>query len=310
MDKQEFTKYLESKDYAPTTQKEYVLRVELFLKWLKKEDLQIAKTDILDYLEYLKNQKNNNNPTRTTTLIAIKHYFAYLIENDYIAKNPAASLKLRGTQIKKLHDTYTNDELDELYDNFYQVYIRDFETCKYYGKATVEYMKLKREKNLAALGILIYQGILTNELKYIKLSDIDLQKAKIKIPSSRQAHERILPLNASQIGILINYVQNIRPQLIAKYQKTSETDLLFHLENMNAKDTVSHLTTMTRKIDRKFRNFRQIRASVIVNWLKTEGLRKAQYLAGHRSIQATERYTPNNLESLIEDIAKHHPLNF
>jgi integrase len=88
-----------------------------------------------------------------------------------------------------------------------------------------------------------------------------------------------------------------------------ETDYLLHFENQGIYDALSHLRRKMKAIDRNFVNFRQIRASVITNWLKTEGLRKAQYLAGHRTVQSTERYQPNNLENLIEDIAKHHPLN-
>jgi site-specific recombinase XerD len=301
-----FIKYLQSKDYAIATQGEYVSKVELFLKWVQKEDIQTTKSDVLDYLEYLKNTKNNSNTSRQIDLIAIRHYFDYLFENDFVAKNPAGTLKLRGTQVKKLYHTYTNDDLDQLYDNYYNVYIRNFEVSKYFGAATIEYMKLKRDRHLAALGLLLYQGLHTNELENIRLDDVDLQKAKIKIPSSKQAHARTLPLKASQIGGLINYIQNTRPKLIEMYH---ETDLLLHFENQNIYDAVTHLKNKMRTIDKNFVNFRQIRASVITNWLKTEGLRKAQYLAGHRTVQSTERYQPNNLESLIEDIAKHHPLN-
>ena len=127
---------------------------------------------------------------------------------------------MRRTQVKKLYHTYTNDDLDELYDSFYNVYIRNFEPNKYMGNDTIEYVKLKRGRNFAALGILLYQGLHTNELKNIKLEDIDSQKAKIKIASSEQAHARTLPLKASQIGGLIDYIQNTRPKLVELYNDT------------------------------------------------------------------------------------------
>jgi integrase/recombinase XerD len=200
MDKTGFIKYLQGKDYAISTQKDSVHKINLFLKWVGKEDIQITKSDILDFLEYLKNEKNNANHTRQTVLIAIRRYFDYLFESDYITKNPAGTLKMRGTQVKKLYHTYTNDDLDMLYDNFYNVYIRNFQMNKYFGKATVDYMKLKRDRHFAALGILLYQGLHTNELENIRLDDVDLQKAKIKIPNSEQAHARTLPLKAAQIG--------------------------------------------------------------------------------------------------------------
>ena len=294
MDKKGFREYLERKDCSLSTQEEYILKTKRLLKWVGKEDVQVTKTDILDYLEYLK--PRNNNATRAVILIAIRHYFTYLLENDCIITNPAAFLKIRGTQVKKLYHIYTSDDLEELYDNFYYCYIRGYTPSKYTGKATEEHTKLAREKYFAMLGLLIHQGLHTNELKNIKLDDVDLQKAKIKISASTQAAERTLPLKASQIGTLINYIQNI-----------NHCEYLFNFENQDPNHIIQHLRRLTKNIDRNFKSFRQIRASVIANWLKTQGLRKTQYLAGHRNIHATEKYVPNNLENLIEDITKHHP---
>jgi len=310
MKEKQFIKYLQSKDLAKSTQEEYILKLQSFLNWVgtcaehgrSKEDVQITNDDVLNYLEHLKNQKNNKNVTRAVILIAIKYYFSFLFENEYIPTNPTAFLKIRGTQVKKLYHIYTADDLNLLYDNYYNVYIRNYEPSKYTGKANKEHTKLKRERNYTILGMLIYQGIHTNELKNIKLDDVDLQKAAIKITSNRQAQERILPLKAVQIGTLINYAQNIRRELNIK-----DTEMFFDFVNHNLHDIIKHLTHQVKAIDRSFINFRQIRSSVITNWLKTENLRKVQYLAGHRSIHATENYLPNNLENLIEDITKHHP---
>ena len=296
MDKIGFIAYLESKGLAKSTQKEYLLRVELFFDRIKKEDVQITKPDVLNYLEYLKNEKNNNNQTRNVTLIAIRHYFTWLLENGYVVKNPTAFIKIRGTQVKKLCHIYTSDELEELYDNFYHVYIRNYEPSKYTGSATEAHTRLTRERHFIALGILIYQGLHTNELKNIRLADVDLQKAKIKIPASQQAGERTLPLKAAQTGALINYLRNI-----------NHDEYLFNFENQDPNNIIQHTGRLTRDIDKNFKNFRQIRTSVITNWLKVENLRKVQYMAGHRNINSTESYIPNNLENLIEDITKNHP---
>ena len=67
------------------------------------------------------------------------------------------------------------------------------------------------------------------------------------------------------------------------------------------------LAKQIRQIDKQFINFTQIRASVITSWLKTQGLRKAQYMAGHRNISTTETYLPNNYEDLANDINRLHP---
>lgn len=67
------------------------------------------------------------------------------------------------------------------------------------------------------------------------------------------------------------------------------------------------LTAQIKSIDKQFINFTQIRASIITFWIKTQGLRKAQHLAGHSAITTTEKYVSNDLEGLTDDINKLHP---
>jgi len=310
METKEFIKYMEIKGFAPITQKLYLTNAQRFFKWAKVQAEQVTKPDILRYLEYLKNKKGVQNRTRQIHLYSINHYFKHLYKEAEIDKNPCNFLKLRGVQVKKLYNLYTGEELSELYDNYYNFYIRNFQTCKFFGKGTEEYIKMKRARNLVAIGIMVYQGTLASELKNIRLEDINLQKGTIKITSSKRAKERILSLNAAQIGSLIDYLQNIKPKLEVICKTNEYENFLFSTENQTFEtDIIKNIVKQIKQIDRKFKSFSQIRTSVITNWLKTNGLRKTQYLAGHRSIGCTERYKPNNLENLIDDINNMHPFN-
>jgi len=69
-----------------------------------------------------------------------------------------------------------------------------------------------------------------------------------------------------------------------------------------------HLFTDIKKINANIKNPKQIRASVIVDWLKHYNLRQVQYMAGHRYVSSTERYQANNLENLKSQVEKFHPL--
>jgi hypothetical protein len=109
-------------------------------------------------------------------------------------------------------------------------------------------------------------------------------------------------------------LQNIRPQLV-EYQTKESGNLFLALPAVNYKTTDNDmersvfkpLTKQIKSIDKQFINFQQIRASIITFWVKSYGLRKAQHLAGHRFISATEKYQINNLDGLIDDINKLHP---
>jgi integrase/recombinase XerD len=112
----------------------------------------------------------------------------------------------------------------------------------------------------------------------------------------------------------MHYLQNIRPHLL-DYQTTESNKLFLSLPSISRKKTnnqnlwngFERLINQLKTIDKQFLNFTQLRASVITSWLKTEGLRKTQYLAGHRYISSTEKYVCNNLDSLTDDINKLHP---
>jgi len=316
----QFTAYLESKGFAKRTQKECFIRLNVFFKWLKtcaehsrsKEDIQAAKPDILNYLEHLKN-KGLKNATRKNHLTALNHYFTFLYKDEQITDNPCLFLKIRGTKRKTLYKIYTPEELETLFDNYYQLYVRNYDNSHQRHDLQRQYSALSKERNALILSVLVNQGVVVTEIGKIEIDDVDLIKATLKIRGGKRLNERILPLKATQIGLFMNYLQNIRPQFL-EYNTNDSDKLFLSLSAIGKKSTTGKLTyffegftPQIKLIDKQFLNFTQIRASVITFWLKTQGLRKAQYLAGHRNISTTEAYLPNNLDGLIDDINKLHP---
>jgi len=320
MDKKGFIKYLESKGISTRTINYRIKFVEQFFAKVKKEDIQVVKPDILKFLEYLKNTKKIQNKYRYHYLNALNHYFTFLYNEGKIAENPCLLLKIRGIKRKTLYKIYTSEDLDQLFDNYYQYFIRNFDDS-YMPKNARKLSAINKSKNALILSILIYQGTTTWEIEKIEMEDLDLIKATLKIRGGQHSNGRTLPLKATQIGLFMNYLQNIRPQLIEYHKK--ESNLLFLAsfdvgkgeKKKTYKDSLKlsvgtffNLGKQVKIIDRQFLNFKQVRASVITNLLKTEGLRKTQYFAGHRYVSSTENYLPNNLDDLIEDINKLHPL--
>jgi site-specific recombinase XerD len=315
MDKTGFIKYLEGKDFAVKTISNYVKYVGEFLAKTKKEDIQIVKPDVLKFLEYLKNTRKVQNAYRSFYLVALNHYFTFLYQTEKIAKNPCLFLKIRGIKRKTLYKIYTPEEMEELFDAYYQLFIRNYDGS-HMPKNSQRQSKLSKERNALILSILINQGTTTGEIEKIELSDIDLIKATIKIRSARRGDIRTLPLKATQIGLFMNYLQKIRPQLSEKDGNKLFTSTLYRngKQRKTKENDINYaffaLTTTLKSIDKQFVNVLQLRASVISFWIKTQGLRKAQYLAGHRYICTTERYVTNNLDGLIDDINKLHPFDF
>jgi site-specific recombinase XerD len=313
MNKSRFIAYLEGKDFAIKTITSYVKYTEEFLKKTKKEELQITKPDVLKFLEYLKNTRKVQNAYRSYYLVALNHYFTFLYKEGKIAINPCLFLKIRGIKRKTLYKIYSAEEMEQLFDAYYQLFVCNYDD-KHLPKNMQKISALSKERNALILSVLINQGITTGEIDRIEVNDIDLMKATIKIKGSKKLNDRVLPVKATQIGLFMNYLQNIRPQLV-EYQKEDTNKLFLPLPNGNQKKTDTTttqyafymLTNAIKTIDKQFINVLQIRASVITFWIKTQGLRKAQYLAGHRYISTTEKYLPNNLDNLTDDINKLHP---
>jgi site-specific recombinase XerD len=125
-----FTAYLESKDITAHTIACYVKFVELFLEKVQKEDVQITKPDVLKHLEYLKNNRKIQNNTRQHHLSALNHYFTFLLRNGLIVENPCFLLKIRGIKRKTLYKIYTIEELEQLCDSYYQLFVRNYDDSR------------------------------------------------------------------------------------------------------------------------------------------------------------------------------------
>ena len=311
--KDEFTSYLQSKNLAPSSITHYVRELALFLAWIDKEEIQITKPDILNYLEYLKNKRQLQNVSRSRILNSLNYYFTFLLKEQQINTNPCAFLKIRGTKQKTLFRLYTSEELTTLYDTFYLLFVKNYD-FNHIPKNQRKQSTLSKERNAVILNVLIHQGVRTREINTIELNDLDLINATLKIRGAKKGNERILNLEATQIGVLMNYLQNIRPQLLEYY--TEENKKLFlslpdyskqKTESSSIMQVFKPLVKHMKTIDKHFLSFEQIRTSIITNWLKVHGLRKTQIMAGHRQISTTEKYKTNNLDDLINDIDKLHP---
>ena len=125
---------MESRDFAKKTQYGYLLSINQFLNWLQtcteqsrgKDDIQATKPDILRYLEHLKN-RGLQNITRNNHLTYINHYFTFLYLDEKITENPCLFLKIRGTKRKKINKLYAPEELDTLFDAYYQLFVRVYD---------------------------------------------------------------------------------------------------------------------------------------------------------------------------------------
>jgi site-specific recombinase XerD len=250
--------------------------------------------ETIDYktiLKYIVSLKKTNIKTRSLQgyIGKLKIYFNYLQEENYRVDNPIINTNIKGTIKTVLGTLLTQDELEDLYYS-YETKNND----------------LARKRNKVIIGLLVYQGLQTKEIPNLKEEHVELYKGKITIPSTSKTNLRILELKPWQLIDMIEYIKEIRPQLVTKNEDNLFTT---NYQNSNLSNVLKNINKELKQYNRVYQNANQIRSSVIVNWLKQYNLRKTQYLAGHKYISSTERYKQDNLESLHEMINSFHPIS-
>ena len=291
-----YREYLKEQGYSETTIVGNERQVEIFEKWCKKNHTSPIEIDYkisLKFIKYL-TRKGNSKKTINHRLRSIKIHFEYLIAVGFRLDNPIENTIVKGVKRTINYNLLEADELEDLYYSF--------ETDKYQE----EYHKYTLKRAKIIIGLMVYQGLNTTDLGNLQTDHLQLSKGKIYVPSTIRSNARELELKPWQIMELIEYQNEIRPIIQDKIQNHSE-----QLFNSNARfnSIIYHIFKKLKKYNQKVENIKQIRASVITNWLGNYNLRKAQYFAGHRYISSTERYLQDDLENLHEIVNNFHPIN-
>jgi len=289
--KTSFNGYLKKLELSTKSIESCEAAVNLFLNWMDKQSIEPEQGNYADMLAYMKHCQKNEATQRTIQnyLNMIKHFYNHLIEQGQIKVNPVTGIKILGVKRKALYYIFQPEELHAIYNSYQDE-------------------SLKGKRNKIMLSLLVYQGVKTEELIKLKVQDVKLRDGKIEIPGGRKSENRILQLESHQVLAFYDYVNNTRKEILTK--SGQQTDKLF--VSIEGGDSMSSCMTRlmfwVRRKNKSVVNPKQLRASVIVKWLKMYNLRKVQYLAGHRYISATEAYQRNDMEGLTEEVNKFHPL--
>ena len=294
-----FKAYLKSKAFTSKSIERRLIVINIFWQWLEKENLEAEQVGYNDLLLYMKHcsKKGVSQRSIQNYIGVIKHYYEYLLREGIITINPASDIEVKGVKRKVLYHILETHELHALYNNY---------------AAT----SIQQSRNRVMLGMLVYQGLKTEELGKLEVKDINLREGKITVPGGIKSNSREMKLEAHQVLDIYDYVLKIRGELLQMNSKRisqtkQETDKLFIGEGGNCQSFSNFMTQLmikVRKLNPSVLNAKQIRASVITKWLKMYNLREVQYLSGHRYISSTEWYLENDMEGLQEEVQQFHPL--
>lgn len=282
-----FTEYLYQKRYSPATIDRYTGYIERFLTWTEQQAITDTFTynELLDFMRYCQ-QQGITQRSLHNILCVIRHYCNYLIHEGKRTDNPAAGVFIKGLVRKLPANLLSMEELEELYKQY-----------------SIQ-LNVNRSKKIM-FGLLVYQGVTVGELVRTEQKDIQLKEGKIKIRGTKRINERILPLHASQVMALQQYIGNDK----WKEEKLFTEGRRNPISERNINNRVKHLFDQLRQLNPKVINAKQIRSSVITHWLRQNNLRQVQYMAGHKYVSSTQRYQLNNLDDLQNELQQHHPMS-
>lgn len=289
---QPFDYYLYGKRLSEASRKSIIKQVNAFRVWMEGESIpDITEVNYNDITAYVKHCSKSGNAQKTIALNLgfLNHYFTWLVKEGEIKENPVSNIHIRGIQRKHLHHYLKKEELDTLYHTF--------DTKDAAGI-----------RNKVMLGMIVYQALRVGELTGLTLKNLQLKEGKVRVEGSRKTNARTLSLEPHQIIDLLEYINDGRKTLLEETGK--ETDQLFTSSGTGDKlfNTLQYILAQVKKQNPEVKDWKQLRASVISSWIAVHGLRKAQYLAGHRFISSTEEYQQQDLDELQGDIDRFHPL--
>lgn len=253
----------------------------------KPEDVSLK--DLQAFLKYIAGF-HFTETTQSRIISGIKHFFKFLILENYLQVNPAELLETPRIK-RKLPVFLSVEEIDRM--------------LSLIDRSTPE-----GERNLAMLETLYSCGLRVSELISVKISDLHTEEGFISV-IGKGDKQRLVPIGKAALKLIDNYRKYHRNHIAIK--KNYE-DMLF-LSRRGTPITRQMVFYIIKDLAAKAgikktlspHTFRHSFATHLV-----EGgadLRAVQEMLGHESITTTEIYTHLDQHFLRENILSYHPRN-
>ena len=281
-----FTEYLTAKKLSTNTVHTYSKAMEKFTAWCVADGTDTEGFGYNDVLAFIQAMRDKGNTVKAVhaVLNVLRHYGRFLVSEGKRTDNPAEGIFMQGIARKLPANLLDSEAMESLYKNYaLQLHVDA-------GKKMM-------------LGLLVFQGLRTEEIKRIQRKDLQLSEGKIFIRGTKRTNERWLSLQAVQIPAIQSHLQTIK----AKAGPILQQENNGQKSDQNVVNQIAWIFKQLKQLNPAVTNAKQIRGSVITEWLRKYPLREVQYMAGHKYVSSTERYQVSGLEDLQQAISEHHP---
>jgi len=289
---EEFLEYLEvERGFSNHTLAAYHTDLVQFHDFLKERrrfrSWNSVRREDLDAFVALMKERKYASSTITRRVSAIRSFFGYLLRRERIKKDPTEEVELPKVA-RHLPRVLSAEEMDEL--------------LEMPGRSDSPIALRDR----AMLELAYATGMRVSELVALKLSSLNLEAGYVRCIGKRN-QERILPLSATAVQALQEYLELGRPHLA----RSAQQEALF-LNRRGREMTRQGFWLMLKKYAEEMGLYdvtpHTLRHTFATHALRRKAdLRSVQELLGHRSVTTTQIYTHLITDQLHEAYDQAHP---
>lgn len=276
------------KNASSNTISSYMRDVRQFSSWLEGYGLplsQASQSDIKNYAGYLKS-RGKSEATVVRSVASLKSFYSYLISKHEVSSNPAKGFTPAKVE-RKLPEILTSKEVDLFLEQ-------------------PDSSEIKGCRDKAMLELLYATGIRVSELIALDLQDVNLTLGFIRCES--HGKERMIPLYKAAVKAISAYINDVRPQLIARMDETAV------FVNLNG-DRMSRqgFWKIVKHYQEKAGITKEITPHTLRHSFATHllengaDLKSIQEMLGHADISSTQVYTQLVNQKIKDVYIKAHP---
>ena len=257
-----------------------------YLELHTEEDfLTVSPEELAEYTHWMKAQ-GKSVPTISRSIASIKNLYKFLMSQSIADENPSMGL-VPEKAVQKLPQILTSKEVELLLEQ-------------------PECTDLKGYRDRAMLELLYATGIRVSELIALDATDVNISAGIVRCRGHEK--ERIIPLYPAAIRALAEYVEFIRPQMLAS---SDEPSLFVNVsgERMSRQGFWKIIKTyQTKARIEKTITPHTLRHSFAAHLLENGAdLRSIQEMLGHADISSTQVYSQLVKKQLKDVYNKAHP---
>ena len=278
--------------HPESTAKTYLYYIEHFIA-IHPKARDMTFKEVTDYFNEL-DKRGKSQGNRRVMLNAIKRYYDYVCDVlRHRDDHPCERIVLQGARSKDLmlNNIFTVDEMGMLLHR-------------------EDRYKLIVNKNKLITSMLIYQGLASEEIASMKLSDINMDTGYFTARGTAKIRKRRLELKPMQVMLLMRYLQD-RDSLLQRTGLVTDKLFVTHFGTEQTVDAVNRMFRPYKHLfpDKKL-NPQNIRMSVIHGLVNESNLKLEVALerAGIKWMSSISKYLKADREGDLKIVQEMHPM--